>query len=54
MSASDGHNWCPDSGYSLSFFFQRVTLQLWDTAGQEGYDRIRILGYDNTHCFVAW
>ena len=30
-----------------------MTLQLWDTAGQEGYDRIRILGYDNTNCFVV-
>eukprot|EP00095_Tigriopus_kingsejongensis_P005061 maker-scaffold330_size203968-snap-gene-0.21 protein:Tk05061 transcript:maker-scaffold330_size203968-snap-gene-0.21-mRNA-1 annotation:"small gtpase" len=32
---------------------QEVSLQLWDTAGQEGYERIRTLCYDGTHCFVA-
>ena len=32
---------------------QDVQLQLWETAGQEGYDRIRKLNYDGTHCFVV-
>ncbi|XP_059092842.1 rho-related protein racD-like [Tigriopus californicus] len=32
---------------------KEVSLQLWDTAGQEGYERIRTLGYEGTDCFVA-
>jgi len=30
-----------------------VKLSLWDTAGQEEYDRIRIMSYVNVHCFVV-
>ena len=37
----------------MLFLLQSITLQLWDTAGQEGYDQIRVLGYENTHCFVV-
>ena len=29
-----------------------VTLELWDTAGQEGYDRLRPLAYTHTDVFV--
>eukprot|EP01087_Luapelamoeba_hula_P016356 TRINITY_DN5026_c0_g1_i1.p1 TRINITY_DN5026_c0_g1~~TRINITY_DN5026_c0_g1_i1.p1 ORF type:complete len:204 (+),score=23.89 TRINITY_DN5026_c0_g1_i1:57-668(+) len=30
-----------------------VMLSLWDTAGQEEYDRIRIMSYVNVDCFVV-
>ena len=29
-----------------------VNLSLWDTAGQENYDRVRPLGYPNTDVFL--
>ncbi|KAL8579409.1 hypothetical protein ACOMHN_026774 [Nucella lapillus] len=29
-----------------------VNLQLWDTAGQEGFDRLRCLAYPNTDLFM--
>ena len=32
---------------------QDVDAQLWDTAGQEEFERIRVLGYENTTCFVV-
>ena len=28
-------------------------LQLWDTAGQEGFEHIRVLGYESTDCFIV-
>ena len=30
-----------------------MRLQLWDTAGQENFDKIRILSYENTKCFIV-
>ena len=30
-----------------------MRLQLWDTAGQENFDKIRILCYENTKCFIV-
>jgi Rho family protein len=29
-----------------------IELSLWDTAGQEEFDRLRSLSYDDTHCIV--
>jgi Rho family protein len=31
---------------------QPVELSLWDTAGQEEFDRIRLLSYENTHVYM--
>ncbi|KAI7853993.1 GTP-binding protein RHO3 [Circinella umbellata] len=31
---------------------QPVELSLWDTAGQEGFDRLRALSYVDTHAFM--
>ncbi len=32
---------------------QDIRLLLWDTAGQENFDRIRTLCYEKTQCFVV-
>ncbi|XP_059048947.1 ras-like GTP-binding protein RhoL [Achroia grisella] len=31
---------------------EEVELSLWDTAGQEGYERLRPLSYNKTNCFL--
>ena len=31
---------------------KHITLSLWDTAGQEEFDRLRSLSYSDTHCIM--
>ena len=35
------------------FFISIVLVSLWDTAGQEDYDRLRPLSYSNSDVFLA-
>ena len=42
-----------DSYNILLQMIQDVDAQLWDTAGQEEFERIRVLSYENTSCFVV-
>ncbi|KAI7887105.1 hypothetical protein K492DRAFT_173476 [Lichtheimia hyalospora FSU 10163] len=37
---------------TLEDTMQTVELSLWDTAGQEGFDRLRALSYQDTHAFL--
>ncbi|XP_055298691.1 ras-like GTP-binding protein RhoL [Sitodiplosis mosellana] len=37
---------------NLSVDGKDYTLTLWDTAGQEDFDRVRSLSYPNTDCFI--
>lgn len=36
----------------ISIDNQTIELSLWDTAGQEEFDRIRLLSYEDTHVFM--
>lgn len=31
---------------------RKIRLNLWDTAGQEEYDRLRVISYPSTNCFL--
>jgi Ras-related C3 botulinum toxin substrate 1 len=37
----------------VTFGDKVIRLSLWDTAGQEEYDRIRIMSYVNVQCFIV-
>lgn len=39
-------------GYDIFIDGQSVKLSLWDTAGQEEFDRLRSLSYSDTHCIM--
>lgn len=37
---------------TMTYEGQAYKLNLWDTAGQEGYDRVRLMSYKNTDAFL--
>ncbi len=37
---------------SMSELYNALVIPVWDTTGQEGYDRVRPMSYPNTHTFV--
>ena len=51
-----GHNWhlADISDAAIDIFVDNVhiELSLWDTAGQEEFDRLRSLSYDDTHAIM--
>jgi len=45
-------NYVPTIFDNFEFKNQEINLSLWDTAGQEGYNRLRPLSYPDTHIFI--
>jgi Rho family protein len=50
-------SWCrvqcrADATKDIFIDGKHVELNLWDTAGQEEFDRLRSLSYDNTHAIM--
>ena len=59
------NQWCFDNQEYVPTVFENyvkdvfvdgrhVELALWDTAGQEEYDRIRPLSYPDSHVILVW
>ena len=51
------HDWWTKNLEDIFVDNVHIELSLWDTAGQEEFDRLRSLSYDNTHtimlCFTV-